>query len=246
MLPRRLSRTAMLFGAEKVGRLTSACAAVFGLGGVGAAAAEALARSGVGKLVLVDGDHVEESNLNRQLFALRSTLGLFKTEAASRRIKDIAPECELSLHPVFYLPQSVESEQNDLLLGVDVVIDAIDTVTAKLALFEACRARGIPLLSCMGTGNRADPSQLRLGDVFETQNDPLCRVMRRELRKRGAQHLRCVYSKEPPRKPDDACLAPGDLKNGRTPPSSAAFVPPAAGLLLASAAVRILTGELEP
>ncbi len=232
-------RTRLLIGQEGVDLLKNARVAVLGLGGVGGSAAEALCRAGVGHLLLVDNDSVDETNLNRQLLATRDVVGQPKCQAAAARLGGINPEAELQTAQQFYLP-----ENSDFLFDFapDVVIDAIDTVTAKLHLAQQCHQRGIALYASMGTGNRLDPSQLRCGDIAETAGTgcPLARVMRRELRKRGVPGLQVVYSVEPPMQGIDA----GGAEHGRHSPGSAAFVPPAAGLLLASAAVRGLLQKL--
>ena len=209
-----LIRTETLIGAENIDKLQRATVAILGLGGVGGAAAEAICRMGVGRIILVDSDTVDRSNLNRQLFATADMVGQSKCLAARRRLLSINPEVELSCHEQFFLP------------------DAIDTVTAKLYLAEQCQQRGIPLVTCLGTGNRLDPSQLRWGDISETAGCgcPLARVMRRELKKRGVQKQTVVYSIEQPAK----AICPGGEEKGRHSPASCAFVPPAAGYLLAS------------
>lgn len=200
---------------------------LFGLGGVGGHAAEALARGGVGKLTLVDHDVVSPSNLNRQLAALESTVGRPKAQVLSARLRDAAPDAEIVAVEAFYLPESPVPIPQD----VSVVVDAIDTVSAKLHLAQTCYERGIPLISCMGMGNRLDPTLIRVGDIFETSGCPLCRVVRQGLRKRNIPSLRCVYSLEPA------------IGTGGRLPGSVSFVPPAAGLFLAAEAVRLIAGE---
>ena len=226
-------RTRLLIGQQGIDLLKNARAAVLGLGGVGGNAAEALCRAGVGHLLLVDNDEVDETNLNRQLLATRDMVGRSKCEAALARLQSINPQADLQTAQQFYLP-----ENSDFLYDFrpDIVIDAIDTVTAKLHLAEQCHNRGILLYASMGTGNRMDPSQLRCGDISETAGTgcPLARVIRRELRKRGVPTLKVVFSLEPPIQGINA----NDGEHGRHSPGSAPFVPPAAGLLLASAAVR--------
>lgn len=224
-----LIRTETLIGAENIDKLQRATVAILGLGGVGGAAAEAICRMGVGRIILVDSDTVDRSNLNRQLFATADMVGQSKCLTARRRLLSINPEVELSCHEQFFLPENAGflfDEQPDLIL------DAIDTVTAKLYLAEQCQQRGIPLVTCLGTGNRLDPSQLRWGDISETAGCgcPLARVMRRELKKRGVQKQTVVYSIEQPAK----AICPGGEEKGRHSPASCAFVPPAAGYLLAS------------
>ncbi len=236
-IPAFLGRTERLMGKDAVEKLLKAKVAVFGLGGVGSFAAESLARSGIGSLLLVDGDDIEESNINRQLFALRSTIGMPKVLAAKNRILDINPDCEVEAKKLFYLPGSGE-----LIDGCDVVIDAMDTVAAKLALAEECAEKGIMLYSSMGTGNKLDPSRLKLGDIYSTSVCPLCRVMRRELKRRGINQLAVVWSDEPPKEPK----YPGDERHsGRPSLASCAFVPPVAGLLLCSATVKYIVGDLD-
>ena len=237
----QLSRTALLLGDGAVETLKKSKVAVFGVGGVGAAVVEALARSGVGALVLVDNDEVALSNLNRQLIALHSTLGQPKVEVAKARALDINPDCVVSAHKTFYLPGAGQG----LMDGCDYVVDAIDTVTAKIALICEAVEKHIPIVSSMGTGNKIDPSRLKLADLSETSVCPLCRVMRRELRKRGVEHLRVVYSTEEPKSRGAFDPAEGDLKNGRQPPASWAVVPPVAGMLLAGEVIRNLTGVCE-
>lgn len=207
-------------GAAK--RLASSRVAVFGLGGVGGHAVEALARSGVGAIDIVDKDIFEETNLNRQLGALRSTLGKRKTEVFKERILDINPECTVTVHDMFYFPEN--ADEIDLSV-FDYVIDAVDTVTAKICLVERAMAAGTPIICSMGTGNRLDPSKLFVTDIQKTKDDPLARDVRKALRQRGINHVKCVCSSELP------------VKCGHTP-GSTAFVPAAAGLLLASEAVK--------
>ena len=223
----RLERTALLLSPAQMERLEHAHVMLFGLGGVGGHAAEALARGGVGKLTLVDHDVVSPSNLNRQLAALESTVGRSKAQVLSARLRDAAPDAEIVAVEAFYLPESPVPIPQD----VNVVVDAIDTVSAKLHLAQTCYERGIPLISCMGMGNRLDPTLIRVGDIFETSGCPLCRVVRQGLRKRNIPSLRCVYSLEPA------------IGTGGRLPGSVSFVPPAAGLFLAAEAVRLIAGE---
>jgi len=226
-------RTRLLIGQQGIDLLKNARAAVLGLGGVGGNAAEALCRAGVGHLLLVDNDTVDTTNLNRQLLATCDMVGRSKCEAASLRLKNINPEADIQTAQQFYLPENCDFLYD---FQPDIVIDAIDTVTAKLHLAEECHKRGILLYASMGTGNRLDPSQLRCGDIAETAGTgcPLARVIRRELRKRGVPELKVVFSLEQPIQGINA----NDGEHGRHSPGSAPFVPPAAGLLLASAAVR--------
>ncbi|MBQ9393849.1 MAG: tRNA threonylcarbamoyladenosine dehydratase [Oscillospiraceae bacterium] len=239
----RLSRTALVLGEAAMERLGRCRVAVFGLGGVGGWAAEALCRSGVGALDLIDDDRIGASNLNRQVLALHSTLGQRKTGAAAARFSDIAPECVIRVHDVFFLPES--ADQFDF-AAYDYVVDAIDTVTGKLELVLRCRAAGTPIISAMGTGNKLDPSALRVADLADTRVCPLARIMRKELRRRGVEHLKVVYSTEPPAVLHGAAEAVGPHDKGRRSiPGSTVFVPAAAGLLIAAEVVRELAGVNE-
>lgn len=233
-------RTRMLLGDAALDKLRRSRVAVFGLGGVGAYAVEALARSGLGALELIDNDTLAESNLNRQLLALHSTLGQPKTEAAARRVRDIDPTIEVRCRRCFYLPETAGDFD---FTTYDYVIDAIDTVTGKIQLVLQAREAGTPIISAMGTGNKLDPAALRVADISETRVCPLARVMRKELRRLGVEHLKVVYSEEKPLIPLEN---PAELAGSarRSIPGSTAFVPGAAGLLLASAVVRDLTEGL--
>ena len=222
------SRTQLLLGAEAMEKLHHARVAVFGIGGVGGYTVEALARSGVGALDLIDDDKVCLTNLNRQIIATRSTVGQYKVDVAEQRIHDIDPNIKVTTHRCFFGPET--QDQFDF-TQYDYVVDAIDTVSAKLHLAQTCYERGIPLISCMGMGNRLDPTLIRVGDIFETSGCPLCRVVRQGLRKRNIPSLRCVYSLEPA------------IGTGGRLPGSVSFVPPAAGLFLAAEAVRLIAGE---
>lgn len=223
-------RTVMLIGREGLFRLKNSKVAVCGIGGVGSYAAEALARSGVGRLLLIDGDRVSLSNCNRQMIALHSTVGREKTAVMQQRIADIDPTVQTEAKTLFLTADT----DTALFDGCDYIVDAIDTVSAKIRLAEIARDRGIPLIAAMGCGNKTDPSRLVLTDLFKTDTCPLCRVMRRELRNRGIGRCKVVYSTEPPRKP--ITDAPG-----RTAPASMIFVPASAGLLMAAEVVRELT-----
>ncbi len=231
------SRSVMLLGEEGIRSLLDVHVAVFGIGGVGSFAAEALARAGVGRLTLVDHDRVSPSNLNRQLIALHSTLGQYKVEVMRQRILDIRPDASVDALPLFYAPDSAGQIE---LSGMDYVIDAVDTVSAKIALILAAREAKVPLVSCMGAGNRLDPSRLKVTDLALTSGCPLARVMRRELRARGIEHLTVVCSDEPPLKPH----APPPEESGtrRATPGSVSFVPPVAGMLAAGVVIRALAG----
>lgn len=227
-------RTKMLLGAEGLRRLQRAHVAVFGLGGVGGYAVEALARSGVGRLDLVDHDQVSRSNLNRQILALHSTVGMNKTDAAKARVLDINPGCVVRTFPVFYTPET--AGQFDF-SQYDYIIDAIDTVTGKLALVEQAVAAGTPIISSMGTGNKLNAWALEVADISKTSMCPLARVMRKELGKRGIRRLKVVYSKEEAMTPagwEEEAAALGK----RQIPGSLPFVPGAAGLILAGEVVR--------
>ena len=233
------SRTQMLLGPEALQRLRGARVAVFGLGGVGGYAVEALARGGIGALDLVDNDTVGESNLNRQLFALRSTLGLPKTEAARRRVLDINPGITVKTWELFYSADTADAFD---LGAYDYIVDAIDTVSAKLLLIERAVRAQTPVISSMGTGNKLDPSLFRVEDLAKTSMDPLARVMRRELGKRGIKHVKVVWSPE-------AALTPqggreeAERIGKRQIPGSVSFVPGAAGLILAGEVIRHIAGK---
>lgn len=228
------SRTSLLLGEDGLDRLRRSRVAVFGVGGVGGYAAEALARAGVGALDLVDPDVVSLSNLNRQIVATLDTVGHPKAEAMARRIGRIAPDCRVTVHEVFYLPENADA----LDLSVfDYVVDAVDTVSAKIELAVRCAALSVPLISAMGAGNKLDPTKFVVTDIYRTLTCPLARVMRRELRKRGVASLRVVYSTEEARVPRNAA---GETSRV---PGSVSFVPGVAGLILAGEVVRALAGE---
>ena len=238
-------RTRLLVGDEPVDRLAAAKVAVFGVGGVGGFCVEALARAGVGTLHLYDDDTVSESNLNRQLVALHSNIGRPKAEVMAERVRDINPNCQVKAIRMFYLPQN--ADQVDL-SQYDYVVDCIDTVAAKLDIVSRCNALQVKIVSAMGSGNKLDPTAFVITDISKTEGCPLARVMRKELRKRGINHLKVVYSKEEPRSPAqpiEAELPAGsDTRPGSTArrdtPGSISFVPAAAGLVLASAVIRDL------
>lgn len=241
----QLIRTRLLIGDEPVERLKNAKVAVFGVGGVGGFCVEALARAGVGTLHLYDDDTVSESNLNRQIAALHSTLGQPKAEVMARRVLDINPSCQVKAIRMFYLPQNAQEVD---LAQYDYVVDCIDTVAAKLDLVERCIALQVKIISAMGSGNKLDPTAFQITDISKTQGCPLARVMRKELRKRGIEHLKVVYSTELPRSPirpmEAETPVTTDTRPGSTArrdtPGSISFVPAAAGLVLASAVVREL------
>ena len=240
-------RTRLLIGEEPLERLAQSRVAVFGIGGVGGYCVEALARAGIGTLHLYDDDTVSESNLNRQIVALRSTLGQPKAEVMARRVLDINPTCQVKAIRMFYLPQNAHLVD---LTQYDYVVDCIDTVTAKLELVTRCSALQVRIISAMGSGNKLDPTAFQVTDLSKTQGCPLARVMRKELRKRGITHLKVVYSREEPRSPAHSIEAEApvgtDTRPGssarRDTPGSISFVPGAAGLVVASAVVRDLSG----
>ena len=234
------ARTERIFGREAMERLARSRVAVFGLGGVGGYVVEALARSGVGALDLIDSDTVSLSNLNRQLLATRATLGRYKSDVAAERVRCINPACSVRAHRVFYLPDT--AGQFDF-TQYDYVVDAIDTVTGKLMLIEAARAAGVPIICSMGTGNKTEPNAFLVADLFETSVCPLARILRRECRRRGIEHVKVVYSREKPLQsyvPSDEGEAPPEGRHSI--PGSTAFVPASAGLLLASEVVKDLIG----
>ena len=228
----QFSRTALLLGQEGVEKLKKSRVAVFGVGGVGGYVVEALARSGVGTLDLIDNDVVSLSNINRQIIALHSTVGRKKTEVAAERAKDINPAIKVYTHNVFYLPET--AAQFDF-SAYDYVVDAIDTVSGKIALVEQAKAANVPIISAMGAGNKTDPTAFLVADVSQTTVCPLARVMRRELKKRGIEHLKVVYSKEEPLPSKTV-----DEKTGKPIPASVAFVPSVVGLIVASEVIKDL------
>lgn len=228
------TRTELLIGEEGLSRLRRARVAVFGIGGVGGYAAESLARSGIGHFLLVDDDVVSKSNLNRQVIALRSTIGQQKTRVMKARIADICPETEVETRECFFLPENRDAFDFRM---YDYVVDAIDTVSGKLALAECCQEAGTPLIGAMGAGNKMDPGKLVVTDIYETRVCPLARVMRRELKKRGIERLKVVYSTEEAMTPKRQIRS---ADSGKVIPGSMAFVPGAAGLLLASEVVKDL------
>lgn len=234
------SRTELLIGEEALEKLNNASVMIFGVGGVGSHCIEALARSGVGKLTLIDNDKVSVTNINRQSIAYHSTVGQYKTEVMKERIRDICPEIRVETYEMFVLPDNLDPlfEQAG---EPDYIIDAIDTVSAKIALADLAEKRGIRLISSMGTGNKLHPEMFRIADLFETSVCPLCRVMRKELKSRGITRLKVLYSEETP-------IRTGGRKTGedtgarRAVPGSISFVPPVAGLLIAGEVIRDLAG----
>lgn len=234
-MDRRTERTALLLGEEAMQKLKNSHVAIFGLGGVGCYATEALARSGVGTLTVIDGDAYSESNLNRQLFATVRTVGRRKTEVAAERIREIAPDCTVIEKDLFYTPENA-----DLLdfSSFDYIIDAIDTVTSKIDLICRANGAGVPIISSMGTGNKLDPTRLKVTDLYKTEGCPLARVLRRELKKREIKKLKVVFSDEEPKK--TVVTEEGTTRHA---PASAVFVPACAGMALAAEAVKDLTNK---
>ena len=229
----QFSRTELLLGEEGVEKLRGAHVAVFGIGGVGGHVAEALVRSGVGTLTLVDSDSVELTNLNRQIIATHKTLGMPKVDAAEERFKDINPEIRIIKKQLFFLP---ETEGEFDFCDYDYVVDAVDTVAAKLALAEKAEAAGVPIISAMGAGNKLDASAFKVADINKTSVCPLAKVMRRELRKRGIKKLKCVYSEEAPITPQIS----EEETNKRQVAGSTAFAPAVMGLIIAGEVVKDL------
>ena len=229
-------RTAMLLGEEAIEKLQHARVAVFGIGGVGGYTVEALARAGIGHIDVIDNDTVSRSNINRQILATHSTIGMAKVEAAKRRILDINPDCQVVMHQVFYTP---ETEAQFDFTQYDYIVDAIDTVTGKLALVQNAHAVGTPIICCMGTGNKLDASAFQVADISKTSMCPLARIMRKELAKRGIKHLKVVYSKEEALSPT-GWEEEAKLLGKRQIPGSVAFVPGAAGLILAGEVIKDL------
>lgn len=237
-------RTEMLLGKDAMEKLRLARVAVFGVGGVGGYVCEALVRSGVGAFDLIDNDTVSLSNLNRQIIALHSTIGRLKVEVMKERMLDINPMVQVRTYPCFFLPgkaPEIPFEQ------YDYVVDAVDTVTAKLEIIMNAKKNQVPVISSMGTGNKLDGGRLCVADIYETTMCPLAKVMRKELRKRGVESLKVVYSQEPPRVPvegaaGDVCLQENCSTGRRSTPGSTAFVPSAAGLLIAGEVIRDLAG----
>ncbi|MDE6674031.1 MAG: tRNA threonylcarbamoyladenosine dehydratase [Acetatifactor sp.] len=234
----QFSRTRLLLGEAAMEHLAAARVAVFGIGGVGGHAVEALARSGIGEIDLIDSDTVSESNLNRQLIATHSTVGRYKVDVMEERIRDINPRAVVHTYQCFFLPENAEQFP---FAEYDYVVDAVDTVTAKIELVMKAQAAGVPIISSMGAGNKLDASAFRVADIYQTSVCPLAKVRRRELKKRGVRQLKVVYSQEPP-------LTPGcsdeELPAGRRAiPGSVAFVPSVAGLIIAGEVVRDLAGR---
>lgn len=230
----RFDRTEMLIGKTAQKKLKDASVAVFGIGGVGSFATEALARVGVGRLLICDNDVVSDSNINRQLIALHSTVGRKKTDVMAERIKDINPDCEVVVVPSFF---SADNSDEFDLSGYSYIVDAIDTVSSKLELIMKAKQASVPIISCMGTGNKLNPLLFAVDDIFSTSVCPLARVMRRELKARGIDSLKVLYSKEPP-SASQATIS----ENGRHIPGSISFVPSSAGLIIAGEVICDICG----
>ena len=243
-MPDQYSRTRLLLGSEGVDRLRSAHVALFGLGGVGGYAAEALARAGIGHIDLIDNDTVSLTNLNRQMLALHSTLGQYKVDAAAARIRDIDPTIEVRTFKTFYLPDT--ADQFDF-SQYDYVLDAIDTVTGKLALMQQARDASVPVISCMGTGNKLDPTGFKVADISKTSGCALSRVIRKECAKRGIKGVKVVYSEELPLEVENDAEEMAQSREAgssrRSLPGSTPFVPGVAGLIMAGQVIRDLAGK---
>lgn len=247
----QFSRTELLFGPTAMETLEKSRIAVFGIGGVGGYVVEALARSGVGTLDLIDDDRVCLTNLNRQIYATRSTVGKYKVEVARDRIHDINPKATVNIHKTFFLPETADQFDWE---AFDYVVDAIDTVTGKIELVMTCQKYHVPIICSMGAGNKMDPTAFRVDDIYKTSVDPLARVMRRELKKRHVKHLKCVYSTESVLRPlediENSCKTncicpPGTVRkctDRRDVPGSNAFVPSVVGLIIAGEVIKDLTG----
>ena len=234
----QFSRTELLIGKTSVEKLHNKRVAIFGIGGVGGYVCEALVRSGIGHFDLIDNDDVSLTNINRQIIATHSTVGRDKVEVMKERMLDINPEVDVTIHKCFFLPDTADSFDFE---AYDYVVDAVDTVTAKLALIMKCKEVGTPIISSMGTGNKMDPSRFRIAEINDTTMCPLAKVMRKELKKRGIDSLKVVFSDEKPLEPSadvDEVEAPSDGR--RAVPGSSAFCPPVAGLIIASEVVKDL------
>ena len=231
-------RTEMLFGEEAMKKFASSRVAVFGIGGVGGHAAEALVRSGIGNIELIDADTVCQSNINRQLFATTKNIGRLKTEAAKERLLEINPEINITVKSIFYLPENADEFD---FTQYDYIIDAVDTVAAKLSLAQKAQLAGTPIISSMGAGNKLDPTLFEVADIYKTSVCPLAKVMRAECRKRGIKKLKCVYSKEIPMKPKEVFSE--EKSTRRQTPGSVAFVPSVAGLIIAGEVLKDLAKQ---
>ncbi len=231
----QFSRTTLILGPTNIKKLHDSTVAIFGLGGVGSYVAEALARIGIGKLILIDNDKIDITNINRQIIALHSTIGQDKVTVAKNRILDINPNANVITYKIFY---SKDSDQN-IINNCDYVVDAIDSISSKLDLAEECSKSYIPIISSMGTGNKLDPTLFEVSDIFKTSVCPMCRIMRNELKKRNIKSLKVVYSKEVPLSPSQSLEEPHEaLSDNRQTLGSVSFVPSAAGLIIASEVVK--------
>ena len=238
----KFDRTKRLLGTDAMEKLNNSHVAVFGIGGVGGHAADALARSGIGEITIVDSDEVAESNINRQLIATTKTVGRKKVEVMKAHLLEINPEVKVHAHDCFFLP---ETKAKFDFSKYDYVIDAVDTVTAKLALVEACQESGVPIVSSMGAGNKLDPTAFEVTDIYKTSVCPLAKVMRKELKARGIKHLKVVYSKEIPLEPiEDVDFISDESRKRRATPGSIAFVPSVAGLILAGEVIKDLARDI--
>ena len=238
----QFSRTALIYGEEAVKRLNSSRAAVFGLGGVGGICAEALVRSGLGTIDIIDGDIISVTNLNRQITALHSTLGQYKTDAAKQRFEDINPQVKVNVFRMYFGPGTQELFDFSV---YDYIIDAVDTVSCKVELAVQAQKTNTPIISCMGAGNKTDPSGFIVSDIYSTSVCPLARVMRQELRKKNIDKLKVVYSRELPSAAQGTpAQSRADGLQSKTPPGSSAFVPAAAGLVLAGEVINELASGL--
>lgn len=239
MVEEQFVRTALLLGEEGVARLKRAKVAVFGIGGVGGFAVEALARAGVGAFLLVDSDRICVSNINRQIIADWNTVGRYKTKVMQERIASVNPDAEVETRECFFLPENADSFDFS---GWDYIVDAVDTVSAKLEIIVRAKEAGVPVISCMGAGNKLDPTRFEVADLYETSVCPLARVMRRELKKRGIDSCKVVYSREEARTPLDGLLSQEESGGRRSVPGSVSFVPSVAGLVAAGEVIRDLAG----
>ena len=239
MVEEQFVRTALLLGEEGVARLKRAKVAVFGIGGVGGFAAEALARAGVGAFLLVDSDRIWVSTINRQIIADWNTVGRYKTKVMQERIASVNPNAEVETRECFFLPENADSFDFS---GWDYIVDAVDTVSAKLEIIVRAKEAGVPVISCMGAGNKLDPTRFEVADLYETSVCPLARVMRRELKKRGIDSCKVVYSREEARTPLEGMLSQEESGGRRSVPGSVSFVPSVAGLVAAGEVIRDLAG----
>ncbi len=235
----QFSRTELLLGKDAMEELHGKRVAIFGIGGVGGYVCEALARTGIGHFDLIDNDDVSLTNINRQIIATHSTVGRPKVDVMKERMLDINPEADITVHKCFFLPENADSFD---FKTYDYVVDAVDTVTAKLEIIMRCKRDGVPVISSMGTGNKLDPSGFMVADIYKTMNCPLAKVMRKELKKRNVESLKVVYSKELPEDIHENVTEVEEPVNGRRAvPGSTAFCPPVAGLVLASEVIRDLS-----